>query len=136
MDRIPRSGFNWHELMTTDTAAAKDFYREVAGVEVAPGPYQMLMADGKPIGGLVGPGPEGPKWPSGGPEPHWIAYLGVKDVDIAVEKATAMGGRVFLPPTDVPGFGRVAGIRDQIEQCAAQGVGLDSNIASVINAEG
>jgi predicted enzyme related to lactoylglutathione lyase len=120
MAEIPRTGFIWHELMTTDTEGAERFYREVTGLTTTPGPYQMLMAGGQPVGGLVGPTPEGPVWPSGGPEPHWIAYIGVEDVDAAIQKAAELGGQVFLPPVDIPDFGRVAGLRDP--QGAAFGV--------------
>jgi predicted enzyme related to lactoylglutathione lyase len=113
MAATPRQGFNWHELMTTDVEGAERFYREVTGLTVTSfGSYRMLMAGDQPVGGLVGPRPEGTQWPSGGPEPHWIAYIAVDDVDSAVQKAQDAGGSVFLPPTDVPGFGRAAGLRD------------------------
>ena len=93
MAQIARSGFVWHELMTTDTEKAEKFYREVAGLTAAPGPYRMLFSGEQPVGGLVGPRAEGPGWPSGGPEPHWIAYIGVEDVDAAARRAGEMGGR-------------------------------------------
>ena len=114
------SGFTWHELMTTDTEGAETFYTEVTGLAVTPGPYPMLMAGEQPVAGLVGPRDEGPGWPSGGPEPHWIAYFDVDDVDAAAQKAEALGGQVLLPPVDVPDFGRAAVLRDP--QGAAFGV--------------
>ena len=120
MANIPKKGFNWHELMTNDTKGAANFYREVTGLTVIPGDYQMLMAGDQPVGGLVGPGPEGPIWPSGGPQPHWIAYLGVEDVDAAVRKARELKGQVLVPPTEIPEFGRVAVLRDP--QGAAFGI--------------
>jgi predicted enzyme related to lactoylglutathione lyase len=120
MANIPKKGFNWHELMTTDTKGAANFYREVTGLTVIPGDYQMLMAGDQPVGGLVGPRPEGPIWPSGGPQPHWIAYLGVEDVDAAVRKARELKGQVLVPPTEIPEFGRVAVLRDP--QGAAFGI--------------
>lgn len=120
MTQIPRKGFVWHELMTTDTEGAQKFYREVTGLTATPGSYKMLMAGEQPVGGLVGPTPEGPVWPSGGPEPHWIAYIGVEDVDAAARRAHELGGQILLPPTDVPGFGRAAVLRDP--QGAAFGI--------------
>lgn len=120
MIEMPRTGFIWHELMTTNTAAAQAFYREVAGLTTAPGEYPMLMNGEQAVGGLVGPTPEGPIWPSGGPEPHWIAYIGVPDVDAAAQRASQLGGQVLVPPVDVPGFGRAAVLRDP--QGAAFGV--------------
>lgn len=120
MGQMARSGFNWHELMTTDTEGAEKFYREVAGLTALPGPYKMLMDRQQPVGGLVGPTPDGPIWPSGGPQPHWISYIGVDDVDVAVRRAQELGGEVLLPPVDIPDFGRAAVLRDP--QGAAFGV--------------
>lgn len=120
MMRIGRSGFVWHELMTTDTGGAGAFYREVTGLTTSAGDYPMLMDGERPVGGLAGPTEEGPVWPSGGPEPHWIAYIGVDDVDAAARRAQELGGQILLPPTDVPGLGRAAVLRDP--QGAAFGV--------------
>ena len=111
MTAIPTGGFNWHELMTTDTAKAKAFYEAVTGLRVGGGDYPMFMDGDLPVGGLVGPREGKAEWPSGS-GPHWVPYIGVKDVDAAVAKAKAMGGKVFLEPMDVPNWGRVAGLRD------------------------
>lgn len=120
--RISNAGFVWHELMSTDPEESKRFYREVAGVSVARTDgdqgYPLLIADGQPVGGIAGPQPDG--WPSGGPEAHWLAYLGTDDVERAVRTAQALGGDVLLPPVDVPGIGRAAVLRDT--QGAAFGV--------------
>ncbi len=118
--QFPRSGFVFHELMTTDTEGAQEFYQEVTKLTVAPGPYPMLMAAEQPLAGLVPPRPDGSNWPSGGPKPHWIAYFGVDDVDAAAQRAQDLGGQVLLPPTEIPGFGRAAVLRDP--QGAAFGV--------------
>ena len=123
--RIPRSGFVWHELMSTDPKQSEEFYQRVAGVSVTPvgdepGAYQMVMVGGQPVGGIAGPRPDQEGWPSGGPEAHWIAYLGAEDVDAAARTAQELGGEVLLPPVDVPGMGRAAVLRDP--QGAALGV--------------
>ena len=120
MFNIRGNGFVWHELMTTDTRGAGKFYQEVAGLTVTPGPYLMLFSGEEPVGGLVGPTPEGPVWPSGGPDPHWIAYIGVADVDGAAKRARELGGQILLPPVNIPGFGRAAVLRDP--QGAAFGI--------------
>ncbi len=120
MAQFARSGFVWHELMTPDLEAAQRFYQAVTGLAVTAGPYPMLVDGTQWTGGLVGPRPEGPSWPSGGPAAHWIAYFGVADVEKAVQQAQELGGKVLLPPTDVPGFGRAAVLRDP--QGAAFGV--------------
>jgi len=122
---IPRSGFVWHELMSTNPQQSQEFYGRVVGVTVATSgdgadEYRMLMVAGQPIGGMAGPRPDQSGWPSGGPEAHWIAYIGTPDVDAACRTAVELGGRVLLEPTDVPGMGRAAVIRDP--QGAAFGV--------------
>ena len=123
--QIPRTGFVWHELMSTDPKQSQLFYERVAGVSVVPvgddpGAYQMLVVGGQPAGGLAGPRPDQERWPSGGPDAHWIAYFGTDDVDAAARTAEELGGKVLLPPTDVPGMGRAAVLRDP--QGAAFGV--------------
>ena len=122
---LPRSGFVWHELMSTDPKQSEDFYQQVAGVKVTlmgdePEAYRMLLVGGQPVGGMAGPRPDQEGWPSGGPEAHWIAYLGTDDVDAAARKAQELGGEVLLPPVDVPGMGRATVLRDP--QGAAFGV--------------
>lgn len=91
MEPLPHSGFEWHELMTTDADKAEAFYAEVAGISVmrlgdGEDAYRMVTMNGTPVGGLVGPGPHGPKWPSGGPEPHRVTSFGVEDADEAARK--------------------------------------------------
>ena len=55
MTEVARSGFNWHELMTTDLEAARRFYREVSGLAVVDGPaspagpYLLLMDGDRPV---------------------------------------------------------------------------------------
>lgn len=120
MVEISRGGFVWHELMTSDTESAQAFYREVTGLAVTPGEYVTLLAGQRAVGGIIGPTSEGPIWPSGGPEAHWVPYIDVEDVDAAAERARELGGQVLVPPTDIPGFGRVAVLRDP--QGAAIGI--------------
>lgn len=120
MSQFSKRGFVFHELMTTDVEKAKEFYQKVTGLTATSGHYPILKDGTQLVAGLVGPRVEGSGWPSGGPEAHWIAYIAVDDVNAAAKKAEALGGKILLPPTEVPGFGRAAVLRDP--QGAAFGI--------------
>jgi predicted enzyme related to lactoylglutathione lyase len=120
LSQFPRKGFVFHELMTTDIEKAKEFYQKITGLTVTPGPYPILTDGTQLVAGLVGPRAEGSGWPSGGPDAHWIAYIRVDVVDATAKKAEELGGKILLPPTEVPGFGRAAVLRDP--QGAAFGI--------------
>jgi predicted enzyme related to lactoylglutathione lyase len=117
MGQQSNSPFIWHELMSRDPDASERFYAEVADLTVVPigegpGAYRMLVANGRPIGGLTGPRQGSDVWPSGGPAGHWVGYLGSGDVDAAVVRTQELGGSVLVGPLDIPGTGRVAVLRD------------------------
>jgi predicted enzyme related to lactoylglutathione lyase len=107
----------WSELMSRDPDTSAKFYEEVVGLSVvAIGQgedlYRMFVSEGKPIGGLTGPRPEGAGWPSGGPDGHWVGYFASDDVPTAAEAAAGLGGSALLGPLDLPGIGTVAVLRD------------------------
>jgi predicted enzyme related to lactoylglutathione lyase len=43
--------------------------------------------------------------------PFWTVYFLVDDPDEAAAKAVELGGQVCLPPTDVPGVGRLCALK-------------------------
>ena len=47
-----------------------------------------------------------------GAPPHWLAHIAVEDVEAAVAKVAAQGGKVLNGPMDVPGGDRVAQCMD------------------------
>ena len=109
----PAAGrFVWYDLMTTDPARALPFYTALFGwrPDTRPlegfGDYTMLHVGDEPLGGLV------PLDPAHGVASHWIAYVTVPSVDEACARATALGGAVGVPPTDIPGVGRFAVVAD------------------------
>lgn len=117
MDGQASRSFIWHELMSRDPDASQRFYESVVGLSVqslgeSPNEYRMLLIDGRPIGGMTGPRPDGEQWPSGGPAGHWVGYFGTDDVDGAVDRARELGGDLLVGPLDIPGTGRVAVLRD------------------------
>jgi predicted enzyme related to lactoylglutathione lyase len=109
-----RGRFVWHDLMTPDPEAAKAFYTAVAGwgTTVWEGmgtPYTMWTVGETPIGGLMRLPEEAV---AGGAQPHWLAYVTVPDVDATAARAQEKGGKVMVPPTDIPTVGRFAVLAD------------------------
>jgi predicted enzyme related to lactoylglutathione lyase len=104
--------FVWHDLMTTDPARAVPFYEGLFGwrMETRPmegvGDYTMFHVADEALGGIV------PLDPAHGVPSHWISYVSVASVDAACERATALGGTVGVPPTDIPEVGRFAVVGD------------------------
>ena len=108
--------FVWHDLMTTDVAAARAFYTEVIGWKLqdwedAKGsePYTMWLAGEKAIGGVATLPDEAKKM---GAPPHWHAYVGTPDVDATAARATELGATLLVPPRDIPKVGRFSIIQD------------------------
>ena len=100
--------FCWFELVTTDAAAAGDFYKRVVGWETEAssgpaGPYTIFKADQIPVGGMM---------EMKGMHPAWLGYVAVDDVDAFAAKVTAAGGLVHKPPQDIPDVGRFAVVED------------------------
>ena len=114
MDRFKTHGdFGWVELLTTDVEAAKVFYRGVFGWEFSESPtpegsYTVIKAGGREVGGMM---PMPPGVPPGTP-PHWMAYVTVDDVDAVARKVGELGGRVLVPPTNIPDVGRFCTFQD------------------------
>jgi predicted enzyme related to lactoylglutathione lyase len=106
-----RGRFVWHELMTTDTDAASDFYSRVVPwkAEDSGMPSYSLWMSGKVrAGGLMAlPEDDGSATP-----PHWIIYIGTEDVDATVAAAEKLGGKILKPAVDIPNVGRFAVLAD------------------------
>ena len=92
----------WHELHTTDWKAALPFYQDLFGWErseatdMGPmGTYQTFSIGGAWSGGMMNGG--------GSPEPHWLYYITVDDIDVAAVRVGEAGGKVQHGPLQVPG---------------------------------
>ncbi len=105
--------FSWHELRTTDGAAAWAFYRELCGwnettaMDMGPdGKYQMFGRNGIELGGMY-------KKPDrvAGP-PAWLCYVRTSSTDRSVAHSTQLGGQVVNGPMAVPGGNYIAELRD------------------------
>jgi predicted enzyme related to lactoylglutathione lyase len=107
--------FIWYELMTTDADGAKAFYDSVVGWDVGEGAaeyqgYRMInRKDGGFAGGVM---PLTDEMRQHGARPTWLGYIYVPDVDQAVGKIEAAGGKALMPAMDIPNVGRIAMVAD------------------------
>ncbi len=108
-DMSARGRFVWYDLMTTDPEKAEAFYTNALGwgteVWQGPMPYHMWKASGKTMGGVM-------QLPNAAAPPHWLAYIGVPDVDATVKDAESRGAKTLAKPTDIPTVGRYAVLAD------------------------
>jgi hypothetical protein len=112
---IPAAGtFVWNELSSTDVEAAKKFYSELLGWRYKGGDVEgfaytefIPAGEEKPVGGMFQMGEE-----FGGAASHWMSYVSVEDVDASARRAEELGGKVCVPPTDIPNVGRFCVIND------------------------
>jgi predicted enzyme related to lactoylglutathione lyase len=92
----------WHELLAADWEKALAFYGELFGWQKADadigemGTYQLFSAGGQTIGGML-------TKPPMVPAPFWLYYFNIGDIDAAVQRVTAGGGRIVDGPLEVPG---------------------------------
>lgn len=105
-----RGRFIWHELLTTDTAAAAAFYPRVVPWRTQPSSmpgYTIWMAGQSQVGGLMALPPD-----AAGTPPHWLIYIGTPNVDATAEHAQRLGARVVKTASDIPNVGRFAVLAD------------------------
>ena len=99
----------WHELIAADWEKAWDFYRELFGWRKAEpdrsdtGIYQRFFTAGIIAGGMFSN-------PAKVPQPLWLYYFNVDDIDLAGQRVNARGGRILEGLIEVPG-------RNWILQC-------------------
>jgi uncharacterized protein len=108
---IPLGHTSWHELATTDHAAAFSFYQQLFGwnttssMDMGPqGVYRMFGPAGakNPFGGMYTKAPGSP----GGP--NWLPYLKVADARPATITAKKNGAKILNGPMQVPGGGWIS----------------------------
>jgi predicted enzyme related to lactoylglutathione lyase len=100
------------ELQTQDLAKAKEFYSKlfdwqledmpVSGSEMG---YTMIKV-GEGTGGGMFANPD-PKMPS-----HWLAYVGVDDIEASTAKARELGATVLQEVMQVGEYGWLSVIQD------------------------
>lgn len=110
-DRFREQGaFSWFELTATDLPSAHSFYTRLFGWTTEPwdgeGEYTLIKVAGKEVAGMAQARPGHPK------PPGWGVYVTVTDVDQTAEQAETLGGKVLVPPTDIPRVGRFTVLQD------------------------
>jgi len=109
---------SWNELVTTDQAAALDFYLEQFGWEKGDampmgeaGDYRFINHRGEMIGAVMnrmeGSGSAGCDQP-----PTWNHYFRVPSIAAAVERIGANAGTIVFGPQEVPGGDHVVNAID------------------------
>lgn len=106
---------SWVDLMTTDPAAAADFYGALFGwdFQTSPTPdgqeYTMASKDGHAAAGM---GQQNPEQVEMGIPPMWNTYITVDDIETAVGKVEGAGGSVMMPTMEVMEAGHMAVVVD------------------------
>ena len=125
--------FVWYELITTDVKLAKAFYASVMGwgtrrASMPGSTYSLFTVGDSPVAALVSMPEDGRRT---GATSRWIGYVGVDDVDAAVERIKQLGGAVYVPPMDVPNISRFSVVADPQMATLALVKGLKSGQAPV-----
>lgn len=114
-DQFKHGQFNWCELMTTDLDAAKKFYMSLFGwetedmsmPEMQGMKYVIIKVAGQEIGGIMSMPKEAKNV-----SPMWGIYVTVDDVDKIAKDVVKLGGKLHVPPTNIPNVGRFCVIQD------------------------
>lgn len=101
----------WMDLLTSDTAQAREFYASLFGWTAGEaaeqfGGYFMFFTDGAPVAGCM------PKMPGMEDKDTWGFYLSATDAKATVDKAIAHGGTLRVEPMDVADLGTQAVLND------------------------
>lgn len=106
--------FFWNELETPDQETAGEFYCQLLGwtrheVDAGPfGVYTLFQRNGKDVAGMMKPTTDHSRMRG----PAWNAYVAVDDVNACASHVADLGGRLIVPPHDVPDVGRVCMLAD------------------------
>jgi len=105
--------FIWQELVTSDQDTSGSFFCNLLGWSIKKvdsgefGTYTLFQKEGRDIAGMMNPTPDTP-----GKGSYWHSYLAVKDIDNCAEQTIKLGGKVLVPPHDVPDVGRICAVSD------------------------
>jgi hypothetical protein len=101
--------FSWNELLVANVETSGSFYSQLFGWQPTSMPgnadYTIFKKDGMFVGGMM-------KLPMPGIPPHWLSYVTVEACDATAARITELGGRIVVPPFDIPNVGRIAVAQD------------------------
>jgi len=105
--------FVWHDLLTDDVEAVKNFYGSLFNWKFETSKfgekfYVTIKHDGNSIGGII----YVEEIEKEVEYSQWVGSLSVTDVDKAAEIFSAAECEFFIEPTDFPNRGRLALVRD------------------------
>jgi predicted enzyme related to lactoylglutathione lyase len=103
----------WNELSTPDTKKAKEFYGNVFGwqfedINTGAMTYTLIKSGNQEFGGMW----QIPTDQQAHIPPHWMAYIWVADVTVALDKAKKNGANVVKEVTQAGDKGKFAIITD------------------------
>ncbi|HYD53736.1 MAG TPA: VOC family protein [Gemmatimonadaceae bacterium] len=105
---------SWHELATTDSVAARDFYGRLLGWEAMDEMdmgggmmYRMFGRAGSMLGGIFDITEQMQGMP-----PNWVPYFRVPNLGATIEAVQAKGGTLLNGPMEVPGGDVIAQFTD------------------------
>jgi uncharacterized protein len=106
----------WMDLLTSDTARAREFYGGLFGWTAGDaadefGGYFMFFADNEPVAGCM---PKMPGVPSMAGPDSWGVYLSTADTKGTIDKAVAHGGTLREGPMDIADLGIEAIFTDDV----------------------
>jgi uncharacterized protein len=102
----------WTELMSKDVEVTRQFYTKLFNWEtelheMGPMKYFVLKRGDTPAGGMMQITPDMGAMPT-----SWMPYFGVDDVGGSAAKVAELGGRLMIPPSDIPNVGRFSVFQD------------------------
>ena len=107
--------FVWHELITDDLAASRQFYRELLGWEFEHTsrlgkPYSLARVGDRYVGGIVAVD----RKPSDEAISQWVSYMLVSDIEKATQAVERGGGSVLVQPVGLGTDSRAALVVDSL----------------------
>jgi predicted enzyme related to lactoylglutathione lyase len=103
----------WIDLMTSDTAKARDFYGELFGWQFQSGDQELYggyitaFKNGKIVAGIMQKQEDQAGFPD-----MWSTYLCTDDAAATAASVPSHGGQVYMEPMDVPAQGIMAYFAD------------------------